>query len=105
MTDYSAEIDEILTFFGAHAAARESIQPYKLDASIKLKALVAQQTVAARIDERDYTWKLINAIRYERTSLDTAKNETLERLTTLQVEQQLAAEQSLQTPPQGGNEQ
>jgi hypothetical protein len=49
-----------------------------------------QIALAAQESERQYTWDLINAIRYGNTTLEEAKRETLERLSTTQVEIDMA---------------
>jgi hypothetical protein len=63
---------------------------HKRDTQTAIDTAVEQ----ARIDEREFSWKLINDIRYQNITLDFAKNLTLERLAALQVEQEMRL-----TPP------
>jgi hypothetical protein len=48
----------------------------------------AAQVAAVKVEERQFTWDLINDIRYESVSLESAKDTTLERLSTAQVKQE-----------------
>ena len=81
------------------------IETFALDMNSEVERAVVEQTVqlftrliaererAVRIDERQFTWDLINNIRYQKTTLEVAKHLTLDRLTNLQVAQLTAAEE------------
>lgn len=63
-----------------------------------LEAHIQQEVESARIEERGHTCKLINDLRYQVVTLDFAKELSLERLTTLQVEQEMRLIQT-NSPP------
>lgn len=65
------------------------LQEIKAGHDSKLKLALTKYINEQRIAEREYAWKLINDIRYERVTLTEARNLTLHRLSELQVESQL----------------
>lgn len=68
-----------------HLEMRDGKPP--ADAAIARLKLREEQ---ARINEREYTWKLVNDIRYENITLSNARNEANDRLTDLQVKHDMA---------------
>lgn len=54
-----------------------------------LMSLFTEEKEDMQITEREYTWKLVNDIRYKNITLEGAKNESLDRLSDLQVKRDM----------------
>lgn len=84
LVDWLVETDE------ARPATDEEISEFKRRLMALIKSDREARDLSVRIEERKHTWQLINDIRYQNISLDFARSVSLERLSALEAEQEVA---------------